>query len=88
MRRVQHLGDLVPAKRQPADAQAVPETVDVLLDCLSSDAWPMPLPADYRESLHEVLLADKANAVETVDAVETPATLAEIATKNEERMVG
>ena len=36
------------------------QTVDLLLDCLCSDEWPLPLPMDYRESLREVLLADKA----------------------------
>ncbi|MEN9472606.1 MAG: hypothetical protein RLZZ495_695 [Pseudomonadota bacterium] len=53
---------------EAADADTAPETVDVLLDCLGSDAWPLPLPADYRDSLREVLLADKVNAVADADA--------------------
>ena len=48
-----------------ANADTASETVDVLLDCLGSDAWPMPLPADYRDSLREVLLVNKANSATT-----------------------
>lgn len=64
------------------DSEALPETVDLLLDCLGAEVWPMPLPADYRESLREILIADKVNAAvvpanTAADAIKIEATTTE-----------
>ncbi|MEN9373542.1 MAG: hypothetical protein RIR79_1094 [Pseudomonadota bacterium] len=53
------------------DVVEITATIDLLLDCLSSDAWPMPLPTDIRDSLREILVADKAVSVPHTDVADT-----------------